>query len=74
MKKKNRKRKFVVWLNNHTDRRDDEWVAIWAKTSDEAKKLVAEKMEYDPFKNFNRFSLSHVYTAREFRKRMGFGA
>lgn len=61
-----RKKKFVVWLHNHTDLRDDEWVAVWATNADEA----SENAEYDS----NRFSKGRVLTATEFRKEMGFGA
>ena len=64
--KKSRKRKFVVWLNNFTDRRDDEWVSVFAHTPEEAK----SKAEFDD----TRFSLGHVMTAKEFRRDMGFGA
>lgn len=63
-----RKRKYVVWLYNHTDRRDDDWVVVYAKSPTVAKK--GAKYLYDT----NRFSLGHVQTATQFRKENGFGA
>jgi hypothetical protein len=61
MKKKPalRKRKFVVWLRNHTDHDDDETVVIWAKTAEEAAKNVQF--------NSSRFSIRAVLTAAEAR-------
>lgn len=64
--KKNRKKKFVVWLCNFTDSRDDDWVSVWATSKDEAFKNA----EY----NSVRFSKGHVFTASEFYKQQGIHA
>lgn len=62
-----RKKKFVVWLNNHTDRQDDEWVVVYAKS----RKDINMK---DVYFDFRRFTPSRVLTAKEFVKEVGFGA
>jgi len=71
-KKKVAKRrvKFVVWLNNFTDRRDDEWVAVWARDRQEAMERAYDEGMYDR----HRFGLARVLTATEFRREVGFGA
>ena len=61
-----RKTKYVVWLYNHTDSRDDDWKSIWADNPKEAFKNV----EYDSF----RFSKGPVRTATQFRKEFGITA
>ena len=63
---KSRKTKHVVWLNNHTDSRDDEWKAVWAHDKKEAKKIVGESAY-----GSHRFSLGNVYTIKEFRREFG---
>ena len=35
-----RKRKWVVTLDNHTDSRDNDYVAVWARNPSEARNLV----------------------------------
>lgn len=57
--KKQRKTKYVVWLHNHTDRRDDDWRSVWATSHIEAAHLVKGV-------DFNRFSISHTWTIKEF--------
>jgi hypothetical protein len=64
--KKLRKRKFVVWLHNHADSRDDEWVVVWARSPEEARKEAG----FDS----SRFSCGNAQTATSFRKENGFGA
>lgn len=61
MKKKisNRKVSYVVWLNNHTDRDDDEWIVVKAKNPEEAKAMAVE--EYDDC----RFSIGTIYRGTE---------
>ena len=66
MSKLKRKCKFVVWLNHRTDRRDDEWVVVWAKDKEEA----LSKITFDSI----RFSLGKVMTAIEFKRENGFSA
>lgn len=63
----NTKKKFVVWLSNMTDKRDDEWVVVWAKSKEEVYKT---RISYDK----NRFTIGNVYTALEFRKKTGMAA
>lgn len=58
-----KKRKFGIWLHNHTDRRDDEWIFVWAKTAAEAKTLA----NYD----VSRFSLGYTAPVEKFRKLYG---
>lgn len=65
-----RKRKFVVWLNNHTDRRDDEWVVRWAVSAQRARAEVLSERMFDA----TRFSPGRVLTAAEFFRENGFGA
>lgn len=60
-----RKRKYVVWLYNHTDHRDDEWKVFWAKDASEAIHLT--KSVLDP----TRFSIAYAVTVKEFRKMNG---
>jgi len=61
IKTSNRKKKFVGILSNHTDRRDDETLTVWAKDSTEAETLIKQKMDT------TRFSLRTVLTAKEAR-------
>ena len=63
---KKRKTKYVVWLNNYTDQRDDEWEAVFAHSRKEAQDKVKEK--YD---RSSRFSVGNCYTIKEFRARYG---
>jgi hypothetical protein len=58
--------KYVLWLHNHTDQRDDEWLVFWAKDDDEAKHKGSE-LSIDR----TRFSRGGVMTAKEFQKKMG---
>lgn len=62
-----RKKKFVVWLHNKTDRRDDEWVVVRASS-----KRAVEKLDIGFDRS--RFSRGPVYTAKEFRDMMGIAA
>jgi hypothetical protein len=62
MKKKvksTRKVSYVVWLENHTDRQDDEWKVVKAKSPEEARAMVVE--DYDE----SRFSIGEVYRGTE---------
>ena len=59
-----RKRKFVIWLNNRVDRRDDEWIRVWATSAEEAEKSI----EFDE----SRFTRGRVYAADEFYNVHGF--
>ena len=59
-----RKKKFVVWLSNYTDHRDDEWKYIWAYDYVAAVDIVHNKLVY----NKNRFSAGRIYTIQEFHK------
>jgi len=68
---RNRKRKYVVWLHNKTDRRDDEWLAVWTTSRAKAKQKVEDG---DVYYDDSRFFLGDVYTALQFRRMMGFGA
>lgn len=61
-----RKTKYVVWLHNHTDSRDDEWRTVWATGGLEAGHLVSGV-------DFTRFSISQVMTIKVFRKLYGKG-
>jgi len=61
-----RKKKFVVWLHNHLNVEDDFWAIIYAKNEKEAHELV----QYDK----TRFYKGATYTARDFRKYIGFTA
>jgi hypothetical protein len=67
MKAKKRPVKYVVWLSNFTDTRDDEWMTTFARSSAEAEDKC--KGKYDT----NRFSIDYVMTAKAFRKREGRG-
>jgi hypothetical protein len=60
----NRKKRFVLWLHNQTDHRDDEWVVFWALDYKSAMKM---DVEYDT----HRFSRGQIYSAKEFRDMMG---
>lgn len=64
---KPRNKKFVLWLHNKTDDRDDEWLVIWAKTRSQATK---KKVKFNEF----RFFRGSVLTAAEFRKETGMAA
>ncbi len=64
-----RKKKFIVWLNNKTDRRDDEWIVVWAYNKEEVKKMDLG-YEYD----ITRYYRGEVLTAAEFKNRMGITA
>lgn len=66
VKKAHKKQKFVVWLHNYVDGRDDDWKSIYAYSANEAAELV----EFDS----SRFSKGAVYTTKEFRSIMGFSA
>ena len=57
---KPRLRTYVVWLNNHADRQDDEWQRVKAHSPKEA----VENCSYDD----HRFSLGCVFTLPEFKK------
>lgn len=54
-----RKRKFIVWLSNHADCRDDETITVLAKDKSEATELAKSKFDS------NRFSIKAVLTAKE---------
>ncbi len=60
-----RKRKYGVWLHNRTDRRDDEWIYVWASSVQEAKELANVDTA--------RFTLGEVLPVAEFRKYYGLG-
>lgn len=62
-----KKKKFVVWLHNRTDERDDEWLTVYASSKEDVQAMELSYQEH-------RFYLGDVYTATEFRERMGFGA
>ncbi|MCR4286049.1 MAG: hypothetical protein NUW00_04110 [Candidatus Kaiserbacteria bacterium] len=64
--KKLRKTKYVVWLHNHTSRKDDEWKTVWAIGCLEAGHEVEGV-------DFTRFSISHIWTIKEFRHIYGKG-
>jgi hypothetical protein len=55
-------RKFVVWLYNTTDKRDDEWLVIWG--SDKSAVLSIAETKYDK----TRFTLGDALTVNEFKK------
>jgi hypothetical protein len=57
--------KYVVWLSNHTDREDDEWLVTYAHSYEEAKQKVRNKVD------FSRFSFSNTFTIKEFRRFYG---
>ena len=59
--KKIKKRKYGIWLSNHTDRRYDEWLFVRASSSEEAKDVAKDKID------FNRFSIRGPYPIKEFR-------
>lgn len=60
-----RKRKFGVWLSNHTSRQDDEWLFVYAKDINEASKEIEGQY------NNNRFSISRILPIKEFRRFYG---
>lgn len=64
MAKTPRKKKFVVLLSNHTDRRDDDSVAVMARSGEDAI-AEAKKGKFDS----SRFSIRAVLTAKESKKR-----
>ncbi len=62
-------KKFVLWLHNKADFRDDDWKVFYAKDRKDAlKKSVA--IQYNTWK----FSRGVIYTAKEFKKKMGISA
>jgi len=63
---KKRKTKYVAWLHNKTDNRDDDWVVMWAYSPIE----VMQNVDYDRF----RFTLGKVRTAKQFREEEGITA
>ena len=65
MKKKTKPKKILwgVWLSNHTDRRDDEWVGVMAETETEA----IENAQFD----HSRFSAARALPKKEFCKLYG---
>ena len=65
----NRVKKFVVWLSNRTDHRDDDWMSVWAFSASHARTLANTK-GFDKV----RFTMGKVVTAKQFKQRMGFGA
>jgi hypothetical protein len=62
MAKTKRPVKYVVWLSNMTDHRDDEWFCTFARSSTEAQ--ANAKGKYDE----SRFLLGHTETVKQFRK------
>lgn len=62
--RKPRKKKYVVWLHNHTNRLDDDWRVVWARSPEEAAKA---EIQFDA----TRFSRGAVSTVAEHRKKMG---
>lgn len=50
---------YVVWLNNRTSRKDDEWIVVKARNPDEA--IEQAKGKYDS----HRFSIGHVIRGTE---------
>lgn len=62
-----RKKKFVVWLHNKVDSRDDEWVAVMAKSEKEAVKRVTTEGLYDDL----RFDIGVGMPVSEFNEMMG---
>jgi hypothetical protein len=60
-----RKTKYVGWLRNQTDSRDDEPLVVWARSIEEAEKLVHEKMDT------HRFFVRGVYSIKDFRRFYG---
>ena len=56
-----RLRTYVVWLNNLTNKKDDEWKKV--KSRDPSK--ILDEVTYDK----SRFTLGDVYTLSEFRKK-----
>jgi hypothetical protein len=52
---------YVVWLRNNTDSRDDEPIKIKAKDKDEATEIAGHHLN-------NRFTISRVYTLKEFKR------
>ena len=61
MSETKRRRKYGVWLRNHTDYRDDDWTYVYAKTASEAESLA----QYDS----TRFSIAGAEPIAKFRKR-----
>jgi hypothetical protein len=61
------RRKFVVWLHNRVDDRDDEWIVVWARNL-----LQAEKAEVGF--DVQRFYRGDTMSAQEFRRKMGMSA
>ena len=66
-KSKPRLRSYVVWLSNHTDRRDDEPRMVKARTTTEARDMVADDPDVG-LKAGARFSIGNVYTLPDFYK------
>jgi len=62
--KKNRLRTYIVWLSNHTDRRDDEPTRVKARTREEAMNKALEKA----YGGSSRFSVRDVYILPTFYK------
>jgi hypothetical protein len=61
MATKQRKRIFIAWLGNMTDRRDDEPLKIRAITKKDAREIAEDHCR-------NRFYVRFVMTWAEFRK------
>lgn len=58
-------KKWGVWLNNFTSRKDDEWTYVWAKNYPQAYGKALETIKHHPY--FNRFGVSDVMHIKEFR-------
>ena len=67
MTKKVKSVKFVVWLHNFTDARDDEWMTTFAKSAAEARSKCKDKFDK------TRFSIEYVQSVKQFRKDNGRG-
>lgn len=63
--KKPNKRRYVIWLHNFTDERDDEWVKVQAASEEEAKEVAKWKIDT------HRFRMGRVYNTKEWRKNFG---
>jgi folate-binding Fe-S cluster repair protein YgfZ len=65
VKKAKSLRKYGVWLHNHTDSRDDEWIYIRATSKKDALKKAED--QYDD----SRFSLGDAELSVKFRREHG---
>ena len=59
-----RKVKWVGWYVNQTDRRDNEWRTVWAKTEEEARGLLDTKRQAGEW-------LDGVHRVQEFKRIYG---